>query len=187
MESTKKIKIGQVDVSTLATVETTTRTVFSCKALGSTTSGAGATVWASLYKREIPAGTITDLDEVGFEGMVEALTNGSSKQIGVLINTVDDTSTAIEIGGSGSWIAGANRMTIRRELIQRGTNLRGISTTYSNPSDETPSLLQTSQNQFSDYALNPANSFWVYLAVKGNVSDTFRKCKLEMTITPHKA
>jgi hypothetical protein len=185
MESTKKIKIGQVDVSTLATKATTTRTSPSCKNLGAVISGGGTSTWVSLYKKLIPAGTITDLDEIAVEGKIEALSNVATKTIGFLINYVDDISTATEIGSAGTWASGASRLIMRREYTQRATNWRGISTAFSSSTDENVSILQSSQNTDVDYPFNPAIDNWIYLAVKANVSDTFQKTLFEMKITPN--
>jgi hypothetical protein len=185
MESSKKIQIGQVDVSTLAPKATTTRNFVSCKTLGAVTTGLGSGVWASMYKKLIPANTVTDLDELSIEGKCEALSIVQSKTIGILINSVDDLATATEIGSAGSFVAGASRMPIRREYTQRGTNLRGISTSFSSSTDENVSLLQTTQNSDVDYAFNPAFDNWVYFAVKGSTSDTFQKTLFEIKITPN--
>ena len=166
-------------------IATTTRNLVSDKAIGATTGGGGASIWTEIYKKLIPSNTINDLDELAFEGICEALTIVQSKSIGILVNSTDDIATAIEIGSSGAWVAGAKRLNLRRELIQRGTNLRGISTAFGGSTDESVSTLQTSQNQFLDYAFNPAVDNYVFFAVKGNLSDNFRKTLFEIKITPN--
>lgn len=185
MESSKKIQIGQVDVSSLAPKSTTTRNFVSCKTLGAVTTGAGTTVWTSMYKKLIPANTVTDLDELSIEGKCEALSIVQSKTIGFLVNSVDDVTTATEIGSAGAWVAGATRLALRREYIQRSTNLRGISTVFTGTTDEAASILATSPNTDVNYAFNPAVDNWVYFAVRGGTSDTFQKTLFEIKITPN--
>ena len=179
------ISATTISAGFIESIKNITRNFVSDKALGATTAAGGTVTWIEIYKKLIPANTINDLDELAVEGICEALTSVQSKSIGILVNSTDDIATAIEIGSSGNWVAGASRLNLRRELILRGTNLRGISTAFAGTTDEAVSILQVSQNQFLDYTFNPAIDNYVFFAVKGNTSDNFRKTLFEIKITPN--
>jgi hypothetical protein len=166
-------------------IATTTRNFVSDKALGATTAGGGSSIWTEIYKKLIPANTINDLDELAVEGICEALTNVATKSIGILVNSTDNIATAIEIGSTGGWVVGATRLNLRRELILRGTDLRGITTANPGTTDEAINILQTAPNQFLNYAFDPTIDNYVFFAVKGNLSDNFRKTLFEIKITPN--
>ena len=160
----------------------------SCKTLLPVTpiAGAGSGTWVEVYKKLIPANTVADLSEVLFEAIAKKTGSAQVTVLGILAKSgSDDFATAIEIGSSGNWGATSNRLTIRREFVRRSTSIEGITTVFGNPTDEFSSLTANTSNQFSTYAIDFTQDTWVYLAVKGNASDTFQKTLFEMKITPN--
>ena len=160
----------------------------SCKTLLPVTpiAGAGSGTWVEVYKKLIPANTVADLSEVLFEAICKKVGSTAITVLGILAKSgSDDFATAIEIGSSGNWGATSNRLTIRREYVRRSTSIEGITTVFGNPTDEFSSLTANTSNQFSTYAIDFTQDTWVYLAVKGNASDTFQKTLFEMKITPN--
>ena len=160
----------------------------SCKTLLPVTpiAGAGSGTWVEVYKKLIPANTVADLSEVLFEAIAKKTGSAAITVLGILAKSGSDNfATAIEIGSSGNWGATSNRLNIRREFVRRSTSIEGITTVFSNPTDEFSSLTANTSNQFSTYAIDFTQDTWVYLAVKGNASDTFQKTLFEMKITPN--
>jgi hypothetical protein len=160
----------------------------SCKTLLPVTpiAGAGSGTWVEVYKKLIPANTVADLSEVLFEAICKKTGSAAITVLGILAKSGSDNfATAIEIGSSGNWGATSNRLNIRREFVRRSTSIEGITTVFSNPTDEFSSLTANTSNQFSTYAIDFTQDTWVYLAVKGNASDTFQKTLFEMKITPN--
>jgi hypothetical protein len=160
----------------------------SCKTLLPVTpiAGAGSGTWVEVYKKLIPANTVADLSEVLFEAICKKTGSAAITVLGILAKSgTDNFATAIEIGSSGNWGATSNRLNIRREYVRRSTSIEGITTVFGNPTDEFSSLTGNTSNQFSTYAIDFTQDTWVYLAVKGNASDTFQKTLFEMKITPN--
>jgi hypothetical protein len=160
----------------------------SCKTLLPVTpiAGAGSGTWVEVYKKLIPANTVADLSEVLFEAIAKKTGSAAITVLGILAKSgTDNFATAIEIGSSGNWGATSNRLNIRREYVRRSTSIEGITTVFGNPTDEFSSLTGNTSNQFSTYAIDFTQDTWVYLAVKGNASDTFQKTLFEMKITPN--
>jgi len=160
----------------------------SCKTLLPVTpiAGAGSGTWVEVYKKLIPANTVADLSEVLFEAIAKKTGSAAITVLSILAKSGSDNfATAIEIGSSGNWGATSNRLNIRREYVRRSTSIEGITTVFSNPTDEFSSVTSNTSNQFSTYAIDFTQDTWVYLAVKGNASDSFQKTLFEMKITPN--
>jgi hypothetical protein len=134
------------------------------------------------------ANTFSDLSEISIETIVKKVGSGAVTVLGILARSGSDSfGTAIELGSSGNWGATSNRLTLRREFIRRGTSVEGITTVFSNPSDEFSSLTANTSNQFSTYAIDLTQDTWFYVAVKGAAADTFQKSLFEVKRTLNKA
>jgi hypothetical protein len=179
-----------ISTATLTALNDRTDNVVSCKAYLPATpvAGQGSTVWVEIYKRQIPANTFPNLSEISIESIVKKVGNTAISFLGIFAKSgSDDFSTAIEIGSSGSWGITSNRLNIRREFVRRGTIIEGITTTFSNPTDEFSSLTANASNQFLDYSIDLTQNTWIYIAVRGNAADTFQKTLFEVKRTLNKS
>jgi hypothetical protein len=179
-----------ISTATQTALNDRTDNVVSCKTYLPATpiAGQGSTVWVEIYKRQIPANTFPDLSEISIESIVKKVGNTAISFLGIFAKSgSDDFSTAIEIGSSGSWGATSNRLNIRREFIRRGTIIEGITTAFSNPTDEFSSLTANAFNQFLNYSIDLTQNTWIYIAVRGNAADTFQKTLFEVKRTLNKS
>ena len=179
-----------ISTATQTALNDRTDNVVSCKTYLPATpiAGQGSTVWVEIYKRQIPANTFPDLSEISIESIVKKVGNTAISFLGIFAKSgSDDFSTAIEIGSSGSWGATSNRLNIRREFIRRGTIIEGITTAFSNPTDEFSSLTANASNQFLNYSIDLTQNTWIYIAVRGNAADTFQKTLFEVKRTLNKS